>query len=126
MAFYGVLIPINLINFLMEVRKQHLLARMAQYPCTVTQSIIQRFFHQRIVSYNQSQLQQVASAQELIKYTGQPSLDPGAEVSLCEVLVVVMGTIATAVAIAERDDPSISGPNHRQPLVEVMGHWAFP
>ena len=32
-----------------------------------------------------------------------------------EVVVVVMGSIATATVIAERDGPCISSPNHGQP-----------
>ena len=65
------------------------------------------------------------SAQELTKYMGQPSPAPAlvsALAAFCKVLVVAMGSIATAVAIAERYGPCIAGPNHRQSSeMEVMG-----
>ena len=40
---------------------------------------------------------------------------PSARISAEEVVVVAMGTVATATVIAERDGPCISSPNHRQP-----------
>ena len=40
---------------------------------------------------------------------------PSAWFSAGEVMVVAMGTVATATAMAERDGPSISRPNHKPP-----------
>ena len=44
----------------------------------------------------------------------QTQLPNGAGVSFSKVVVVAMGAIVTAVAIAERDGPRISRPNHGQ------------
>ena len=48
------------------------------------------------------------------KVHGTAVSSPCAGVSFCKVLVVAMGSIAAAVAIAERYGPCIAGPNHRQ------------
>ena len=58
------------------------------------------------------------SAQELTKYIWHGTAVPssGAGVSFCKVVVVAMGAITTTFAIAERDGPRISGPNHGQSL----------
>ena len=45
---------------------------------------------------------------------------PGAGVSPGEVVVVAMGPVAAAVAIAERDGPRISCPNHGQEIMASL------
>ena len=49
---------------------------------------------------------------------------PDARVSSCEVVVVAMGTVEAAVAVAKHYGPRISCPNHGQPSlprIYVMG-----
>ena len=63
------------------------------------------------------------SAQELSdKVHGTAVPSPGAGVSICKVVVVAMGTISTAVAIAEWYGPRISCPNYGQ-SPEDGGDW---
>jgi hypothetical protein len=50
----------------------------------------------------------------IYKIHGTAVRSPGTGVSLCKVVVVTMGAIATSVAIAERNGPRISSPNHWQ------------
>ena len=53
-----------------------------------------------------------------------PVPSPGAGVSICKVVVVAMGAISTAVAIAERYGPHISCPNYGQsPEDHDGGDW---
>ena len=49
--------------------------------------------------------------------TAVPS--PGTGVSTCKIVVVAMGTILTAVAVAERNGPRVSCPNYRQPPEDI-------
>ena len=50
----------------------------------------------------------------MTKYTGTAVPSPCAGASFCKVLVVAIGAIATAGAIAERDGSYISSQNHWQ------------
>ena len=43
-------------------------------------------------------------------------------ISTCKVVIVSMGAISTAVAVAEQDGPRVSGPNYRQ-SPEDIGDW---
>ena len=52
--------------------------------------------------------------------TAVPS--PGTGISTCKVMIVSMGAISTAVAVAERDCPRVSGPNYGQ-SPEDIGDW---
>ena len=52
--------------------------------------------------------------------TAVPS--PGTGVSTCNVVIVSMGAISTAVAVAEWDGPSVSCQNYRQ-SPEDIGDW---
>jgi len=48
------------------------------------------------------------------KVHGTAVSGPRSGVSFCKVVVVAMGAVATAIAIAKRDGPCISCPNHWQ------------